>query len=174
MTATTAPVKSLDSLRAGAVEVRLTSNRKKMAALTQATMIRTLINTGRMRGSSFLRSGFYLLLQWASFLLAGCGTEGGDRELHSFRSGVGASVNLILRFLLVPRLHDPIRTTLSGERIYSSLSVRDLRESTTHPKSQRVRESVFEKENHHWGRRRRRQRQESGTSPTKRKAPKQE
>ena len=52
MTATTAPVKSLDSLRAGAVEVRVTSNRKRVAALTQTTMIRTLINTGRI--SAFL------------------------------------------------------------------------------------------------------------------------
>src|SRR5215469_5296734 len=52
MTATTAPVKSLDSLRAGAVEVRVTSNRKRMAALMHATMIRTLINTGQT--SAFL------------------------------------------------------------------------------------------------------------------------
>ena len=36
MTATTAPVKSLDSLRAGAVELRVTSKRKRTAALTQA------------------------------------------------------------------------------------------------------------------------------------------
>jgi len=44
MTATTAPVKSFDSLQAGAVEVRVTSKRKRKATLTQATMIRTLIN----------------------------------------------------------------------------------------------------------------------------------
>src|SRR5215471_7001880 len=52
MTATTAPVKSLNSLRAGAVEVRVTSKRKRMAPPTQVTMIRRLINTGRI--SAFL------------------------------------------------------------------------------------------------------------------------
>src|SRR5215471_7556436 len=44
MTATTAPVKSLDSLRAGAVEVRVTRKRKRKAPLTQPTMIRILMN----------------------------------------------------------------------------------------------------------------------------------
>src|SRR5271165_6615154 len=45
MTATTAPVKSLDSLREGAVEVRVTRNRKSKAAPTQAMIMRTLFST---------------------------------------------------------------------------------------------------------------------------------
>src|SRR5215472_3659690 len=61
MTATIAPVKSLDSLRAGAVEVRVTSNRKRTAPLTQATMIRTLINTGWI--SAFLIDRQYVDLK---------------------------------------------------------------------------------------------------------------
>src|SRR5271167_316151 len=45
MTATTAPVKSFDSLREGAVEVRVTRNRKISAATTQPTMMRMLLST---------------------------------------------------------------------------------------------------------------------------------
>src|ERR1700690_4364102 len=56
MTATTAPVKSFDSLRDGAVEVRVTRNRNRIAAHTQAMMMRMLLITVRWSARAGLGS----------------------------------------------------------------------------------------------------------------------